>query len=113
MMDASMPFIGVDTPAEAVVFQVGYKGLLQRFFANQLVGVQRLVPFKQIIQRRIDAAVAQYGAGNTLVGKFNRIIGMYGVSECSMGHLIDAVYKSHAIFHIQRPKNILFQKQFL
>src|SRR5690606_35338702 len=73
---AGMPAqVAVDAPAEPVGFDIGLAihWLLRRECGlaparvEQAVVVERRIPFREIVDRRMDAAVAEHGAGAALV----------------------------------------------
>ena len=71
--------------------------------------VKRLIPFVQVLHRRIYAAVSQDQAREALIGSFEPIISL----RVAMGAIVDDRYArlvGDRMIHLERLKDVLLQK---
>src|SRR5690606_2116131 len=68
---------------------------------QQPVVVQRRVPARHVVERTVDATVAQHRAGRALVGALPGAVDQ-AVAVGAVGHGGDAVLEGDAVVHAQR-----------
>src|SRR5438552_7917149 len=85
---------------------VGKHLLVDEFF-----GIKRLVPFKEIGNRRINTAVAQNLAGDTLIAQFPAACSI-DVTISAIRHAGESCHVGDRIRHAQRIKNLLFYERW-
>src|SRR5258706_15323181 len=95
-----------DTPAEAVLngrvigLDRGLKREPQRFRPQEPVAAKRGIPFREVVDRGIDTAVAQCCAGEVLIGANPRMLAP-AIAEGSMRDNRDAGFERHRILHAE------------
>ncbi|KAG1390876.1 hypothetical protein G6F58_012858 [Rhizopus delemar] len=80
-----------------------------RGLGQQAVVIQRRIPAGQVVQRGIDAAIAEYGAGGALVGALPAAIEP-AVAIGTRGDRVDTVLVGHGMGHAQRAEDALLQE---
>src|SRR5438552_14758091 len=85
---------------------VGKHLLVDEFF-----GIKRLVPFKEIGNRRINAAIAQNRAGDALIAEFPAACSI-DITISAIRHAGESCHIGDRIRHAQRIKNLLFYERW-
>ena len=76
---------------------------------SRRVVVQRRVPLGQVVQRGIDATVAEYRAGGALVGALPAAVDL-AVAIRALRHVVHAVLVGDGVRHAQRLEDPLLQE---
>src|SRR5215471_7598231 len=76
-------------------------GVLQRGGTDELVRVERLVPEEEVVDGGVDAAIAEDGAGEALVGAFEGAV-LLAVSVGAILHRRDAFFEGNGLMHLER-----------
>src|SRR5207244_1134463 len=74
---------------------------------DEFFGVKRLVPFKEIRNRRVNTAVAQNRTGDALIAQFPAACSI-DVTMSAIWHAGESCDVGDRIGHAQRVKNLLF-----
>jgi len=115
---AGMPKrVATDAPAETIVGLVGLphhfrmraEGKLARGIAQQAVVVKRGVPFRQIIDAGVDAAIATGGAGEILIGQLPLAIDI-AVAVSAIRHGLGVMHVEQRVIHVQRREDALLKE---
>src|SRR5204862_3230200 len=87
------------------------KRIGEHLWTDEFFGIKRQVPFKEIGNRRINTAVAQYRAGDALIAQFPAACSI----DVTISVIRDAGESCHVgdrIRHAQRIKNLLFHERW-
>src|SRR5881398_1249892 len=107
-----------DIPAITItaVFKVRPAGMCgkrvgEHLLADEFFGIKRQIPFKEIRNRRINAAVAQNRAGDALIAQFPAACSI-DVTISAIWHAGESCHVGDRIRHAQRIKNLLFYERW-
>src|SRR5690349_8185702 len=106
-----------DAPAVAVArfvrladdLHVRAEGVLARGVAEQATVVERGVPFGQVVDVRVDAAVAAGGGGEALVGAQPAALGP-AVAVGAVGYGLRVMDVQQGVVHVQRREDALLEE---